>query len=1119
MSSLRLLLLGPPQTEVDGAPVQFDTRKATALLAYLAITAQAHRREALATLLWPEYDQERAYANLRRTLWSLNKALGKEWLDADQDSVNLRRPESLWLDVDAFHAHLAECQSHGHPRSEACSDCVPPLTAAVELYRGDLMAGFTLRDSPAFDEWQFFQTESLREEQAGALEALVRCHTARQEFELAIGHARQRLALDPLHEPAHRALMKLYAWHGQRAAALRQYRECVRILEEELGVPPQDETTQLYEAIRSNQLAPAPQEAALATEKPVRVTPPTERRQNLPAQPTSFVGREEELAEIASLLSEPDARLVSLVGLGGVGKTRLAVQAALGQIDAFSHGVYFVPLGPLSSPEFIVPTIADVLGFSFYQREGLDPKQQLLNFLRAKQMLLVMDNFEHLVGGAGLLTEVLAIAPGVRILVTSRHRLNLQGEWVLPVSGLRFPMNGDTGRLEDHSAVQLFLRRAGQADASGRLTEEDMPCVIRICQLVEGMPLAIELAAAWLKVLSCREIAAEIERGLGFLTTQVQDLPERHRSLRAVFDHSWELLSAAEAAAFRRLSVFRGGFTREAATQVAGADLAILSALVDKSLVHRHESGRYEVHELLRQRAAERLQEQTGEANAARDRHSSHFLSFLERRTTALKGGGQRQALDEIAAEIDNVRDAWSWAVAHRRAAEMRRAAEALFRFYLTRSLFQEGRQAFARAVQALQGEDSAALRDAPEVGIALGVALALEGRLADALYEDHRAKELLESGLEMLNRFGARQELALVQLLAVSTYGWDDLARSERWIRESLAVSEALSDRSSVAWGLLELSEVTFDARRADYSELKAQLLNSLAIFKEVGDQAGAAACLFRLGQVAQHMQGDRQEARQRYQESVEISREIGDRWRTSIALDFLGYVVREMGEYEQARQAHEESLSISEDIGDLGGVGGSIDNLGLVARDLGEYDRAAELLQQGLASRQQAGHRFSIANSLWHLGDVALIFAKYEDAAQRYLQSLELCEEFGWAEGIASCRRGLGEVAIASGDVELAWKHFREGLQALKREGVVSVAPDILISIAKLRAQANDDEGAVDLLAFVWQHPASTYQARESAGRLLAEYDSRLSPEAAADAKARSRDWDLSEVIDGVL
>ena len=1119
MSSLRLLLLGPPQIELDGAPVQFDTRKATALLAYLAITAQTHRREALATLLWPEYEQGRAYANLRRTLWSLNKALGKEWLDADQDSVNLRRPEGLWLDVDAFHAHLAQRQSHGHPRSEACSDCIPPLTAGVELYRGDFLAGFTLRDSPAFDEWQFFQTESLREEQAAALEALVRCHMARHEFEPAFGHARRWLALDPLHEPAHRALMKLYAWHGQRAAALRQYGECVRILEEELGVPPQDETTQLYEVIRSNQLAPVPQEATLATEEPARVTRPPERRHNLPVQPTPFIGREKELAEIASLLSRPDSRLVSLVGLGGVGKTRLAVQAALGQIQAFSSGVYFVPLGPLSSPEFIVPTIADVLGFSFYQREGQDPKQQLLSFLRGKQMLLVMDNFEHLVGGAGLLTELLAIAPAVRILVTSRHRLNLQGEWVLPVSGLRFPTDGDTGRLEDQSAVQLFLRRAGQADASGRLTEEDMPCVIRICQLVEGMPLAIELAAAWVKVLSCCEIAAEIARGLDLLTTQVQDLPERHRSLRAVFDHSWRLLSEAEAASFRRLSVFRGGFTREAAAQVAGADLTILSALMDKSLVHRHESGRYEVHELLRQRAAERLHEQPGEASAARDRHSSHFLSFLERRTTALKGAGQRQALDEIAAEIDNVREAWSWAVAHRRAAGIRRAAEALFRFYLTRSLFQEGRQAFARAVEALRGEDSAALRDDPEVGIALGVALALEGRLADALYEHRRAKELLQRGLDMLNEFGARQELALAQLLAVSTYGWDDLAQAERWIRESLAVSEALSDRSSVAWGLLELSEVTFDARRSGYNELKAQLLNSLAIFKEVGDQAGAAACLFRLGQVAQHMQGNRQEARQRYQESVEISREIGDRWRMSIALDFLGYVVREMGEYEQARRAHEESLSISEDIGDLGGVGGSIDNLGLVARDLGDYEKAAGLLEQGLAIRQQAGQRSSIANSLWHLGDLALTLGKCEDAAQRYLQSLEICEEFPWAEGIAACRRGLGEVAIASGDVERAWKHFREGLQALKREGVVSVAPDILTGIAMLRAQADDYEGAVDLLAFVWQHPASTYQAQERAGRLLTEHSSRLSPEAATAAKARSRDWDLNDVVDGIL
>ncbi len=263
-SGLRLLLLGPPQLERDGRLVEIDRRKAIALFAYLAVTKQVHSREALATLLWPDYGQDRAYANLRLTLWSLNKALGKTWLDIDSESIGLSHEDDLWLDVDTFHNSLLECQKHRHGQHEVCSACVGPLNAAIELYRDDFLAGFTLRDSPAFDDWQFFQAESLRRELGGALEKLARCHAGQGDFEQAIICARRRLALDPIHEPAHRELMWLYYWASQRSAALRQYEQCVSTLKQELGIDPEPETLALYQAIRekrvptlfSNQAAP-----------------------------------------------------------------------------------------------------------------------------------------------------------------------------------------------------------------------------------------------------------------------------------------------------------------------------------------------------------------------------------------------------------------------------------------------------------------------------------------------------------------------------------------------------------------------------------------------------------------------------------------------------------------------------------------------------------------------------------------------------------------------------------------------------------------------------------------------------------------------------------------------
>jgi DNA-binding SARP family transcriptional activator len=258
MSSFKLSLLGPPHLECDGVPLELNTRKNMALIAYLAVTGQSHSREALVTLLWPELEPSRARANLRRNLSMLRKALGGEWLVADRETIGLDPSADLWLDLDRFRNLLLTWQEHGHPEADVCPECLTALAEAVELYRGDFLEGFTLRDSPGFDDWQFFQTEGLRQELASALEQLVRGHSAQGVYESAIPYARRWVALDPLHEPAHRCLMQLYAWSGQRAAALRQYGECERVLHEELGVPPEEETTQLYNAIKEKRHPPPP---------------------------------------------------------------------------------------------------------------------------------------------------------------------------------------------------------------------------------------------------------------------------------------------------------------------------------------------------------------------------------------------------------------------------------------------------------------------------------------------------------------------------------------------------------------------------------------------------------------------------------------------------------------------------------------------------------------------------------------------------------------------------------------------------------------------------------------------------------------------------------------------
>src|SRR5262249_45381113 len=334
------------------------------------------------------------------------------------------------------------------------------------------------------------------------------------------------------------------------SGALAQYETCRRILACDLDVGPAAETTALYERIRDSEPR---------TENP---EPRTEQSRHtpLPLPPTPLIGRESELAELGALLENPAYRLITIVGPGGIGKTRLALASATDQIDAFAHRVYFVPLAPLRSSEFLVPAIADALGLAFSGRE--DPRAQLLNYLRGKELLLVLDNFDHLLEGAELLVDILRRATAVSILVTSRERLNLQGEWVFDIAGLQVPAADQIDGVEGYSAVALFLQRAHKVHARFTFGAAEKRAVARICRLVEGMPLGIELAAAWVRALSCAEIAQEIEQSLGFLTTSLRDVPERHRSLLAVFDHSWRLLSADERGVFRKLSVFRGGFGR-----------------------------------------------------------------------------------------------------------------------------------------------------------------------------------------------------------------------------------------------------------------------------------------------------------------------------------------------------------------------------------------------------------------------------------------------------------------------------------------------------------------------------------------------------------------------------
>ena len=483
MASLRLTLFGLPGIERDGVSVTPDRRKTLALLAYLALSPDGQSRDILAELLWPERDASSARSDLRSGLFALRQAVGGEWLDIEGDRVALQRNPGLSVDVSRFRDLLAQANGHTHPRGEPCGACVAVLTAAVDLYRGDFLAGFTLRDAPEFDNWQTYQTESLRLELAGALERLAWLAAADGDYEGAVRQARRWLELDPLCEEPHRALMRLYAEAGNRAGALRQYEGCVRVLETELGVKPDGETTALRDTIAGGRVQAHP----VASVRP----PPLE----LPMDRTPFIGREAELAQIAALLADPACRLLTVLGPGGSGKTRLAVQAARAQAGQYRDGIYFVDLQPVDSADLLAPAIIRTLAAP--PSGAGDAGEQLTAHLRERSVMLVLDNLEHLLDGVELLPRLLDAAPGVKLLVTSRARLNLVEEWLLPLGGLALPPEAVRGAtLEDYSATALFLACATRLRPDYHPSPREAAEIVRVCRLLDGIPLGIELAAA-----------------------------------------------------------------------------------------------------------------------------------------------------------------------------------------------------------------------------------------------------------------------------------------------------------------------------------------------------------------------------------------------------------------------------------------------------------------------------------------------------------------------------------------------------------------------------------------------------------------------------------------------
>jgi predicted ATPase/DNA-binding XRE family transcriptional regulator len=822
------------------------------------------------------------------------------------------------------------------------------------------------------------------------------------DFQFTFGewlkHRRKKLDLT-LAELAERAGCSVSALRKIESGERRPSKQLAALFTKSLEIPPEDQGTFIKVARGELNLERLPISTRAPSAADRLGLKPRSSTGNLPEMLIPFVGRELEMASLSHLLYDPQCRLLTLVGPGGIGKTRLAIEAAARHQDAFPDGVWFVSLAPLNSPAFLVPAVADALDFRF--QDPAKPQEQLLNYLHSKRALLVLDNVEHLLDGVGLFAEILKSSPQVKLLGTSRERLNLLSEWVFEIQGLPVPPDEHAERFEEYSSVALFLQSARRVQAGFELGNEDQRWVARICQIVEGMPLGIELAAAWVGLLSCEEIAREIEYNLDFLASSLRDLPERHRSLRATLDHSWNLLNAEEKSILSRLSVFRGSFSREAAEEICEASLPILSSLKNKSLLYRTDSERYELHELIRQYAVRRLAEDPIEDERIKDQHALYFARRLAMWEKALQSSLQVETLSSMAHEIDDLRQAWQRMVT---CCEFDCRKNMLFSPGLfhsslfSLSLFYEMRSRNWEAIGVF-GESVEFLKTARDVHDAAGNKLHREAFLGHAmaylglhkayLLQYREAREYLEEALKILEYAQA----AVVKAQAQVMLAWicrvqGQIQKAAHLLEQSLII---FREENEVWWYTLTLNilaAVYLSLGKIDESNALYQEGLRLA---EPGDLRLRVPLLNDYG-YASYMQGDYEGAERILEENLNLSFQLGNKRQTAYVYQYLGQIALATNRIELAEANFQECVDLLSEFGESHDLAVGLIHLGKCLTARRETEAAREKFLQVIRIGQSIDIFYLI---YWGWVNLARIYMQ-EDQMEKALEMAVVLQQY---------------------------------------------------------------------------------------------------------------------------
>jgi predicted ATPase/DNA-binding SARP family transcriptional activator/Tfp pilus assembly protein PilF len=1045
-----------------------------ALLAYLLLHRDAPQgRQYIAFQFWPDSTEAQAQSNLRNLLLSLRRSLPdlERYLTVSHRTLQWRDDSPFVLDVTQFEKALAEAGDTFHTTLEAPSTGEPAhspssvraLQRVVDLYTGDLLPG-------CYDEWILAPRERLRQGFLSALEMLIHALEQRGDLNTAILYGQRLVRHDPLREENYRHLMRLQLANGDRAGVVTVYRHCKRMLKRELGLEPSQATVEIArqaEELEASKGVGSQESGARSRKRGEHRLPTPDSRLlapgNLPAQTTAFIGREREVLAVSELLRHPEVRLVTLTGAAGVGKTRLSVAAASAMAstnspDRFPDGVWFVPLAPLVESDGVVSAIAQV--FQIAESGGQSLLDSLLGFLHEKRTLLLLDNFEHLLpGGAPLVADLLAHCADVKVLVTSRAVLNLRGEHEHPVPPMITPGRdapAQPDELVQYEAVALFAERALEVYHQFALTRENGRAVAEICRRLEGLPLAIELAAARVKVLSPEAILSRLDRRLKLLVGGKSDLPPRQRALETAIAWSYNLLDEAEKQLFRALSVFVGGCSLEAAEAVVGSQesgvgsresdqrkptpdsrlptpldvLETITSLLNKSLLVRTESTddrpRFSMLETLREYAGERLVEK-GEAEEIFKRHALYYVALAASAQDEIVGAGQALWLARLDQEHDNFRAALRWAIDRGNAEIALRLVGSLARFWEVRGYFNESLVWIKQALSLPwhSGNDSEQVRLANYRAVALTAA----GLVAERQGKYDEARRLHTESLELYRAIDNKIGLAnaLNNLALLEAYFDYDLAVELH--TQSLQIRRETGDMRGVGISLSNLGYICL--HRQEYEQARAYEEEALAIHRKLGNNWGVVATLYMLGMTTLEL-GDWQAAVSLLEDGYALSKELDYKWMTARAASGLGQAFYLQQDYDRALAFFEEAEAIYIELGDQQGIATALIGIGREAHRKGELAEAARLYKRALDIGIDLNSGMVVGPGAGGLAGILSARGRYYDAARLFgvaQKALELSgytlERYAMTLGLEECKAqlnagapGAWEAALAEGE-----------------------------------------------------------------------------------------------------